>query len=63
MKIANDAKRHKAQSNFADNRYGESELGQYVDRLLAKAIVEMAIQLQARDLVLTAYSDRHEATG
>ena len=48
----NDAKRHKAQTKFADNRFGESELGQYVDRLLAKAIVEMAIQYRVSSIVL-----------
>lgn len=30
----NDAKRQQAQTKFADDRFGESELGKYVDRLL-----------------------------
>ncbi|MDX2228808.1 MAG: type V CRISPR-associated protein Cas12k [Leptolyngbyaceae cyanobacterium bins.349] len=34
--------RHKAQKRSASNQFGESELGQYVDRLLAKAIVAIA---------------------
>ena len=48
----NDVKRQYAQTKFANNRFGESELGQYVDRLLAKAIVEMAIQYQVSSIVL-----------
>ena len=48
----NDAKRQQAQIRFGNNRFGESELGQYVDRLLAKAIVEMAIQHQVSSIVL-----------
>ncbi len=48
----NDIKRRQAQTRFGNNRFGESELGQYVDRLLAKAIVEMAIQYQASSIVL-----------
>ncbi|MDJ0634396.1 MAG: type V CRISPR-associated protein Cas12k [Xenococcaceae cyanobacterium MO_188.B29] len=48
----NDAKRQHAQTKFADNRFGESELGIYVDRLLAKAIIEMAIQYQVSSIVL-----------
>ncbi len=52
QQIENDAKRQQAQTKFADNRFGESESGQYVDRLLAKAIVEMAIQYRANSIVL-----------
>ncbi len=48
----NDIKRQQAQTKFANNRFGESELGIYVDRLLAKAIVEMAIQYQASSIIL-----------
>ncbi|MGB5632805.1 MAG: type V CRISPR-associated protein Cas12k [Waterburya sp.] len=48
----NDAKRQQAQTKFADDRFGESELGKYVDRLLAKTIVEMAIQYRASSIVL-----------
>ncbi len=47
-----DAKRRQAQTRFGNNRFGESELGQYVDRLLAKAIIEMAIQYQVSSIVL-----------
>ena len=38
--------RHKAQKRSADNQKGESNLGEYVDRLIAKAIVELAKQYQ-----------------
>ena len=48
----NDCRRQQAQTKFADNRFGESELGKYVDRLLAKAIVEMAIQYRVSSIVL-----------
>ncbi|MEL6986886.1 MAG: type V CRISPR-associated protein Cas12k [Bacteroidota bacterium] len=48
----NDAKRQEAQTKFADNRFRESELGKYVDRLLAKAIVEMAIQYRVSSIVI-----------
>lgn len=52
QQIENDAKRQQAQTKFADNRFGESKLGQYVDRLLAKAIVEMAIQYRVSSIIL-----------
>ena len=48
----NDTKRQQAQTKFADNCFGESELGQYVDRLLAKAIVEMAIEYRVSSIVI-----------
>ena len=48
----NEAKRQQAQTKFGNNRFGESELGIYVDRLLAKAIIEMAIQYQVSSIVL-----------
>ena len=48
----NDVKRQYAQTKFANNRFRESELGQYVDRLLAKAIVEMAIKYRVSSIVL-----------
>ena len=52
QQLENDAKRQQAQTKFANNRFGESELGQYVDRLLAKAIVEMAIKYRVSSIVL-----------
>ncbi len=48
----NDIQRQQAQTRFGNNRFGESELGQYVDRLLTKAIVAMAIQYQVGSIVL-----------
>ena len=36
--------RHKAQKRSADNQKGESNLGEYVDRLIAKAIIKLAKQ-------------------
>ncbi len=48
----NSKKRQEAQIKAVNNRFGESELGQYVDRLLAKAIVELAVQYQASSIVL-----------
>ena len=48
----NSKRRQEAQIKAGNNRFGESELGQYVDRLLAKAIVDLAIQYQASSIVL-----------
>ena len=48
----NDVKRQQAQTNFANNRFGESELGQYVDRLIAKAVVEIALKYRVSSIVL-----------
>ncbi len=61
----NDAKRQHAQTKFADNRFGESELGIYVDRLLAKAIIEMAIQYQVirNPVLITIFSLRSRGAG
>lgn len=52
QQLENDARRQQDQTKFAENRFGESELCQYVDRLLAKAIVEMAIQYRVSSIVL-----------
>ena len=38
--------RHKAQKRSADNQKGESNLGEYVDRLIAQAIVNLAKEYQ-----------------
>jgi hypothetical protein len=53
-------KRHKAQKRGARSNFGESELGQYVDRLLAKAIVEIAKTYQAGSIVLPKLGDIRE---
>jgi hypothetical protein len=49
--------RHKAQKRSAPNQFGESELGQYVDRLLAKAIVAIAKTYRAGSLALPKLGD------
>jgi transposase len=41
-------------------QFGDSELGQYVDRLLAKAIVTLAQEYQAGSIVLPKPSDMRE---
>jgi IS605 OrfB family transposase len=52
--------RHKAQKEDASNQFGESQLGHYVDRLLAKAIVEVAKTYQAGSIVLPKLGDMRE---
>ncbi len=49
--------RHKAQKRSAPDHFGESELGQYVDRLLAKAIVAIAKRYNASSLALPKLGD------
>jgi len=44
--------RHKNQIKGRTSQLSESELGQYVDRLLAKSIIELAQQFQASCIVL-----------
>ncbi|MBE9223995.1 type V CRISPR-associated protein Cas12k [Phormidium sp. LEGE 05292] len=52
--------RHKAQKRSAPNDFGASELGQYIDRLLAKEIVAIAISFQAGSIVLPDLKDMRE---
>jgi hypothetical protein len=52
--------RHKAQQNDAFNKFGDSELGQYVDRLLAKAIISLARTYNAGSIVLPKLGDKKE---
>ncbi|MEH2064372.1 MAG: type V CRISPR-associated protein Cas12k [Nostoc sp.] len=52
--------RHKAQKQNAPNSFGESELGQYVDRLLADAIIAIAKTYQADSIVLPKLRDMRE---
>ncbi|MFN6476467.1 type V CRISPR-associated protein Cas12k [Nostoc sp. DedQUE07] len=52
--------RHKAQKQNAPNSSGESELGQYVDRLLADAIVAIAKTYFAGSIVLPKLRDMRE---
>jgi len=60
QKRASSHKRHKAQKDGAFNQCGESELGQYLDRLLAKAIVKLAQTYQAGSIVLPKLGDMRE---
>ncbi|MEP0812370.1 type V CRISPR-associated protein Cas12k [Trichocoleus sp. ST-U2] len=52
--------RHKAQKKAASNQFGESELGEYIDRLLAQAIVKLAQTYQASSIVLPKLGDMRE---
>ncbi|MBW4661841.1 MAG: type V CRISPR-associated protein Cas12k [Drouetiella hepatica Uher 2000/2452] len=52
--------RHKAQKRDAPRSLGESELGQYVDRLLAKATVELARTHRASSIVVPKLGDMRE---
>ncbi len=52
--------RHKAQKRNAPNSFGESELGQYVDRLLANEIVALAKTYQAGSIVIPKLRDMRE---
>ncbi|BAY69240.1 type V CRISPR-associated protein Cas12k [Anabaena sp. FACHB-709] len=52
--------RHKAQKSFSPNQFGASELGQYVDRLLAKEIVAIAQTYKAGSIVLPKLGDIRE---
>ena len=52
--------RHKAQKRSADNQKGESNLGEYVDRLIAKAIVELAKQYQVNAIAVPKLEDMRE---
>ncbi len=53
-------KRQKAQKQGAANEFGESELGQYIDRLLAKEIVAIARIYQAGSIALPKLTDIRE---
>lgn len=52
--------RHKAQKRSAPNQVGESELGQYVDRLIAKAIVAIAKTYNAGSIAVPKLGDIRE---
>ena len=53
--------RHKAQKYSADNQKGESNLGEYVDRLITKAIVELAKQYQVSAIAVPKIEDMRES--
>ncbi|MFM6456573.1 MAG: type V CRISPR-associated protein Cas12k, partial [Planktothrix sp.] len=52
--------RHQAQKQFANNSQGDSELGQYLDRLLAQAIVNLAKTYQVGSIVLPKLGEIRE---
>ncbi|ELR98085.1 type V CRISPR-associated protein Cas12k [Gloeocapsa sp. PCC 73106] len=52
--------RHKAQKSSSNNQFGESELGQYIDRLLAKAIVAVAKTYQGGSIIVPRLKDMRE---
>ena len=52
--------RNVAQRHHANNKFGESELGQYIDRLLAKAIIKLAKEYQAGSIVVPKVEDIRE---
>lgn len=52
--------RHKAQKRASDNQKGESNLGEYVDRLIAKAIVKLAQEYQANAIAVPKLEDMRE---
>ena len=60
QKQYNAIQRHKAQQNDAENQFGESELGEYIDRLLAKAIISVAKQYRVSSIVLPKLEDIRE---
>ena len=52
--------RHKAQKRAADNQKGESNLGESVDRLIARAIVELAKEYQVSAIAVPKIEDMRE---
>ena len=52
QKIKLSKKRHQAQKQERFNQMGESNLGEYVDRLIAKAIVDLAKHHQVGSIAL-----------
>jgi transposase len=52
--------RHKAQKRSADNQKGESNLGEYIDRLIAKAIVKLAKQYKVIAIAIPKIEDIRE---
>jgi IS605 OrfB family transposase len=57
----NSHERHNAQKKGDPCNFGESKQGEYVDRLLAKAIVKVAKQYQASSIVLPDLRNIREA--
>ena len=61
-KLRLSIKRHKAQKKNAPNHFGESNLGKYIDRLFADAIIELARSFQANSIVLPEVKQIREIT-
>ena len=61
-KLRLSIKRHKAQKRNAPNNFGESNLGQYVDRLFANAIIKLARFFQVSSIVLPEVRQIREIT-
>ena len=53
-------KRHIAQRMSAPNQFGDSELGEYIDRLLAKEIIAIAQTYKAGSIVIPKLGDMRE---
>ena len=62
QKQALSHKRNVAQRHHQLNQFGESELGQYIDRLLSKAIIKLAREYQAGSIVLPKMDNIREIT-
>jgi transposase len=60
LKQRQSHQRHKAQSSGRFNQFGDSQLGEYVDRLLAKAIIAFAQTYHAGSIVLPKLGDMRE---
>ncbi|MEC4990311.1 MAG: type V CRISPR-associated protein Cas12k [Oscillatoria sp. PMC 1068.18] len=60
QKKAQSHQRHKAQKRSGSNQFGYSELGQHLDRLLAKAIVTFAQSQGAASIVVPKLEDMRE---
>jgi hypothetical protein len=60
QKQALSHKRKIAQTLAAPNHFGESELGEYIDRLLAKEIIAIALNYFAGSIVLPKLGDMRE---
>jgi hypothetical protein len=61
QKRQNASNRHKAQKQFTNNQFSESELAQYIDRLIAKAVITVAQEFRASSIVLPKLDDMREA--
>ena len=60
QKHQNKHQRYKAQINEANRDYGESNLGLYLNRLLAQAILEIAQQYQVSLIILPSLKNKRE---